>query len=139
MCPTHAFREAPLPLFDADEAPAGTLPEGRVPSYIKDHRNRLRERFLAGGAAAMPDYELLELVLFRAIPRQDVKPLARRLMEVFGDFNAVVSAPPQRLEEVTGVGPSVVVELKIVESHSGVLLDWLADNVIDIAIVGMSL
>ena len=89
MCATHAFQEAPLPLFDAEEAQAGVLPEGRLPSYIKDHRQRLRDRFMQGGAAAMPDYELLELVLFRAIPRQDVKPLARRLLEVFGDFSAV--------------------------------------------------
>ena len=116
MCPTRAFREAPLPLFDADEAPKGVLPEGRLPSYIKDHRHRLRTRFLVGGAAAVPDYELLELVLFRAIPRQDVKPLARRLLDLFGDFSAVVSAPAHRLEEIDGVGSAVVQELKIVEA-----------------------
>jgi len=116
MCPTHAFHEAPLPLFDVDEAPGTALPAGRLPSYIKDHRQRLRERFLRGGASSMPDYELLELVLFRAIARQDVKPLARRLLEVFGDFSAVLSAPVARLEQVTGVGPSVVQELKIVEA-----------------------
>ena len=72
------------------------LPE-KLPSYIKDHRKRLRARFIEGGAAAMPDYELLELVLFRAIPRQDVKPLARLLLDTFGDFNRVVSASPARL------------------------------------------
>ena len=117
MRPTHAaFQEAPLPLFAPDEAEAQPLSEGRLPSYIRDHRQRLRERFMAGGAGAMPDYELLELVLFRAIPRQDVKPLARRLLEMFGDFNGVLSAPPARLEEVTGVGPAVVQELKIVEA-----------------------
>ncbi len=116
MCPTHAFHEAPLPLFDGDEAHGGLMPEGRLPSYIKDHRRRLRARFMAGGAAAMPDYELLELVLFRALDRQDVKPLAWRLLEVFGDFNAVVSAPAQRLAEVSGVGPAVIQELKIVEA-----------------------
>ena len=116
MCATHAFQEAPLPLFDADEAQAGVLPEGRLPSYIKDHRQRLRDRFMQGGAAAMPDYELLELVLFRAIPRQDVKPLARRLLEVFGDFSAVVSAPAHQLSQVAGAGPAVVQELKIVEA-----------------------
>lgn len=71
---------------------------------------------MAGGAAAMPDYELLELVLFRAIPRQDVKPLARRLMDRFGDFNRVVSAPPERLAQIEGAGPAVVQELKIVEA-----------------------
>ena len=66
---------------------------GKLPSYIQNHRKRLRQRFLNGGADAVPDYELLELVLFRAIPRQDMKPLARRLLETFGDFSGVVSAP----------------------------------------------
>jgi DNA repair protein RadC len=115
MSGAPAFSESPLPLFEADEAEPVALP-GKLPSYIRDHRKRLRERFLAGGPEAMPDYELLELVLFRAIPRQDVKPLARRLLEAFGDFNAVVSAPPARLSEVEGVGEAVVCELKIVEA-----------------------
>ena len=63
MCPDRAFHEAPISLFAPDEAPAVALPAGPLPSYIKDHRARLRSRFLEGGAAAMPDYELLELVL----------------------------------------------------------------------------
>ena len=116
MCPTHAFQELPLPLFDGDEAAASALPAGRLPSYVEGHRARLRDRFMQGGAAALPDYELLELVLFRALPRQDVKPLARRLMDTFGDFNCVLSAPAHRLTEVQGVGSAVVQELKIVEA-----------------------
>ena len=104
-------------LFDADEAvEVAPLPQGRAPSYIRDHRARLRDRFMTGGAAAMPDYELLELVLFRAIPRQDVKPLARLLIDTFGGFNQVVSATPERLAQVKGVGASVIAELKIVEA-----------------------
>lgn len=112
-----AFHDAPM-LFDldADEAAGEGLHAGRLPSYIRDHRKRLRSRFMEGGAAAVPDYELLELVLFRAIPRQDVKPLARRLLDAFGDFNRVLSAPPARLAEVAGVGEAVVQELKIVEA-----------------------
>lgn len=115
---TRELAEAPLPLFlrDPDEAPATPLPGGRLPSYIADHRLRLRDRFIAGGAAAMPDYELLELVLFRAIPRRDVKPLARLLMDSFGDFNRVVTAPRERLAAVKGVGEAVITELKIVEA-----------------------
>ncbi len=113
---THAFHEAPLPLFEPDEVVLPQAGAGKLPSYIKDHRKRLRQRFLDGGAAAMPDYELLELVLFRAIPRRDVKPLARRLLDLFGDFNRVVSAPEARLQEVEGVGDAVVLELKIVEA-----------------------
>ena len=118
MCPERAFQEAPLPLFatgDEDEAePVGI--SGKLPSYIKDHRQRLRTRFLEGGAIAVPDYELLELVLFRAIPRQDVKPLARLLLETFGDFNRVVTAPSARLAAVQGVGSAVVLELKVLEA-----------------------
>lgn len=69
-----------------------------------------------GGAAAMPDYELLELVLFHAIQRQDVKPLARVLIDRFGDFNSVLSASAAQLTKVKGCGPAVVTELKIVEA-----------------------
>ncbi|WP_170790238.1 RadC family protein [Ruegeria lacuscaerulensis] len=110
-----AFAEAPM-LFETDEAPAQPLPSGRLPSYIKDHRKRLRERFMSGGSAAMPDYELLELVLFRSIPRQDVKPLARALMDTFGDFNRVLTAPEERLRQIKGVGETVITDLKILEA-----------------------
>ncbi|MCB1313467.1 MAG: DNA repair protein RadC, partial [Sedimentitalea sp.] len=112
----HSFREAPASLFDSDEAPAMPIAAGRLPSYIADHRARLRARFVEGGAAAMPDYELLELVLFRAIPRRDVKPLARALLERFGDFNRVLTAPRERLAATPGVGDAVITELKIVEA-----------------------
>ena len=117
MTRDSAFHDGSLPLFApaSDEAVGVALP-GRLPSYIADHRKRLRTRFMEGGAQAMPDYELLELVLFRAIPRQDVKPLARRLLETFGDFNRVISATPPRLAAVVGVGDAVIQELKIVEA-----------------------
>lgn len=110
-----AFAEAPS-LFESDEAPVTPLPTGRLPSYIKDHRQRLRERFMSGGAGAMPDYELLELVLFRSIPRQDMKPLARRLLDAFGDFNRVLTAPVERLRQIKGVGDTVITDLKILEA-----------------------
>lgn len=109
------FREMPL-LFDHEEAPAQPAPSGKPPSYIAEHRKRLRARFITGGADALPDYELLELVLFRAIPRQDVKPLANRLLSTFGDLNRVLSAPIARLKEVDGVGDAVICELKIIEA-----------------------
>ena len=85
------------------------------------HRERLRERFLKGGAAGLHDYELLELLLFRAIPRRDVKPIAKMLLRRFGSFAEVVSAPPERLKEVGYVGDSVVAELKIVEATAVLL------------------
>jgi DNA repair protein RadC len=119
MTPVSGFNDSLFsdlsPVADGDEAAATPMPS-RLPSYIADHRARLRSRFTEGGAAAMPDYELLELVLFRAIPRQDVKPLARRLLDTFGDFNRVITATPARLQVVKGVGPTVVLELKLVEA-----------------------
>ena len=69
-------------------------------------------------ATPLPDYELLELVLFRSIPRRDVKPIAKELMRRFGTFAEVLAAPPARLMEVDGVGESVVTDLKIVEASA---------------------
>lgn len=137
MAQSPAFHEASMSLFPGDEAEIAPLLQGKVPSYITDHRARLRQRFSEGGADAVPDYELLELILFRTVPRQDVKPLAHRLIEVFGDFNRVLTAPPPRLLSVTGVGEAVVQDLKIVEAaahrmsrarvmHRPVLSSWAA-------------
>ena len=80
------------------------------------HRERLRDRFLKGGADAMPDYELLEMTLFAAVPRRDTKPLAKALLARFGSFAEVIAAPPARLAEINGAGMSVVQQLKIVEA-----------------------
>ncbi|MEI4485463.1 DNA repair protein RadC [Frigidibacter sp. MR17.14] len=100
---------------EADEAEQPALaPGSRLPSYIRDHRARLRQRFSEGGAAALPDYELLELLLFRTLPRIDVKPLARRLIDRFGDLAGVLAAPEAQLTAVEGAGPSVAQDLAIV-------------------------
>lgn len=117
MIDAPALSEQPLPLFAYDDAvPVEQETAARPPSYIRDHRQRLRSRFLDGGAQAVPDYEMIELVLFRAIPRRDVKPLARALLDKFGDFASVLSASEDKLREVTGVGTAVVTELRIVEA-----------------------
>lgn len=79
------------------------------------HRERLRARFQKHGAQALPDYELLELVLFAAIPRKDTKPLAKALLARFGGYAEVIAAPRERLLEIEGVGEAVVNQLKIVE------------------------
>ncbi|WP_346322193.1 DNA repair protein RadC [Emcibacter sp. SYSU 3D8] len=78
------------------------------------HRQRLRERFMSGGAASMPDYEVLEMLLFSALPRGDTKPLAKALIDRFGSLADVLSAPPERLAEVKGVGDGIVAALKLV-------------------------
>ncbi|MDE2162942.1 MAG: DNA repair protein RadC [Alphaproteobacteria bacterium] len=90
-------------------------PFEQAPHYF-GHRERLRERFVAGGADAMPDYELLELTLFAAIPRRDVKPLAKTLIARFGSFAEVIAAPRERLLEIDGMSDNAVTQLKIVEA-----------------------
>jgi len=85
-------------------------------AHFEGHRERLRQRFFKGGADALPDYELLELVLFRVFPRGDTKPLAKALIARFGNFAEVVSAPPEVLREVEGVGERVVQELKLIQA-----------------------
>ena len=88
------------------------------PPHFHGHRDRLRQRLRQSGADAIADYELLELVLFRAMPRRDVKPLAKTLIARFGSFAEVLTARPERLMEVSGVGETVVTELKIVEASA---------------------
>lgn len=91
------------------EAPAAVSPHS-------GHRERLRDRFMRGGDKALPDYEMLELVLFNAIPRRDTKPLAKELIARFGTFAEVVSAPETRLREIKGVSERVIIELKLVRA-----------------------
>ena len=90
-------------------------PAANPPHYV-GHRERLRDRFRKGGADALGEYELLELILFRAMPRRDVKPLAKSLIARFGSFAEVVSARPERLAEIEGLGTAAIVELKIIEA-----------------------
>jgi DNA repair protein RadC len=92
------------------------MPESDETPHYHGHRDRLRARFTEVGGDALPDYELLELVLFRSIPRRDVKPLAKELLKRFGTFAEVLAAPAPRLMEVEGIGESVVNDLKIVEA-----------------------
>lgn len=93
----------------------GSFLEAPQPLY-SGHRQRLRDRFRKGGAESLPDYELLELVLFRAIPRRDTKDLAKRLLARFGSFAEVVNAPDARLKEVSGVGEAVVTEMRLIRA-----------------------
>lgn len=105
-------------MSDRKKADAKAGLHDAAPHY-HGHRERLRQRFLAGGSDALPDYELLELVLYGALSRGDVKPLAKALIKEFGSFAAVIAAPPARLQDVDGVGPSVVAALKIVQAAAG--------------------
>src|SRR5262249_32641119 len=105
-----------LPVMGAKRAKQQDDDAGSAPAkpHFHGHRQRLRERFAAAGPAAVSDYELLELVLYSAIPRVDIKPLAKELLEEFGSFAEVSAAPRQRLGEWMGEG--AVTQLKIVEA-----------------------
>ncbi len=85
-----------------------------TPHYM-GHRQRLRDRFMSAGGTAMADYELLELILFQAIPRRDVKPLAKELLTTFGSFSAVVTAPVERLQEFKGLSENAIASIKVMQ------------------------
>src|SRR5208283_5136520 len=99
----------------AKTQPPDGLREAAEP-HFHGHRQRLRERFMEAGAGALADYELIELVLFRAIPRRDVKPLAKALIARFGSFAEAIAAPRERLREVNGMSEGAVAQLKIIEA-----------------------
>jgi len=79
------------------------------------HRGRLRQRLLEQGADALADHELVEYLLMLAIPRRDTKPLARLLLREFGDIERLLSAPPEALMAVDGVGETVAAAIKVAQ------------------------
>jgi DNA repair protein RadC len=96
-----------------------------VSPAVKDshgHRSRLKSRFMKSGAGALADYELLELLLFRSIPRRDTKPIAKNLINVFGSFSEVLAAPPERLAEIKGIGQSTITDFQIVKASAEALV-----------------
>ena len=99
-------------IFDFETLPVGATASGPGRAHYQGHRDRLRERLKRAGGEALSDYELLELYLFRTIPRQDTKPLAKALLERFGSLAGVLAAPAQQIEKVEGAGPAVAQDLK---------------------------
>ena len=95
-----------------------TAEAGEAPAHYLGHRERLRDRLSKAGAEALADYELLELVLFRAIPRRDVKPLAKALIARFGSFAEAIAAKPGLLAEVEGMSAGAIGEFKVVEASA---------------------
>ena len=97
------------------KALAARKPRDRAPQpHYVGHRDRLRERFAGGGGETFADYELLEMLLFRLIPRADTKPVAKALLARFGTLAEVLGAPASRLQEVKGIGPAVALDLKVI-------------------------
>ncbi|WP_416355506.1 RadC family protein [Aureimonas phyllosphaerae] len=107
------LKEAPQPDWTAAvEVP---LPKPRAAAKDHDgHRDRLRERFTSAGPDALADYELLELLLFRFIPRRDTKPIAKALLKRFGTLSDVLNAPAELLTEIDGIGAATALDLRIV-------------------------
>jgi len=102
-----------LPGLDAAPG-AGAEPPPPPPPHHTGHRDRLRQRFLTTGADGLQDYELLELLLFSAIPRRDVKPLAKELIREFGSLWGVVTAPPDRLRKAFNFSDATIAAITVV-------------------------
>lgn len=116
-------------------------------TLTKGHRARLRQRFLEAGLEGLAEHELLELILFNALPRIDTKPLAKKLLQRFGSFAAVVSATPDELASVSGIGITAISALKLIQAgalslakshvmHKPILSSWTA--LIDYCHIAMS-
>ncbi|MEE8270503.1 MAG: DNA repair protein RadC, partial [Alphaproteobacteria bacterium] len=99
---------------DDRERPAPAAGHRAAEKHHAGHRERLRRRFLTVGPDSLADYELLELLLFAGLPRRDVKPLAKRLLEDFGSLGGVLTADPAQLERRAGLRPATVATLKAV-------------------------
>ena len=87
-------------------------------AHYVGHRQRLKDKLRTAGPASLADYELLELLLCLAVPRRDMKPLAKKLIATFGDYAGVLSAPEDRLLEISGVGPTVISAIRLAEASA---------------------
>jgi DNA repair protein RadC len=105
-------------MIDMFDAPSG---EATVQG-ADGHRNRLRSRLLVAGPESLLDHEMLEMLLFLALPRRDTKPIARELLTRFGGFGAVISASPAELRRVEGLGDAGIAALKLAKAAASRLL-----------------
>lgn len=115
---------------DADEnlRPARSTERAPRDDHRLGHRKRLRKRFLEGGRSAVADYELLELVLFRAMPQRDMKPTAKAVLARFGTFSEALNAPDRELMTINGIGEAAIAEFRIVRAAA---LQFLRDEVVE--------
>lgn len=114
----HFFAEIQSETSRAPKAKPKSGKAPAAPQSTHGHRDRLRERFKMGGEHAFADYELLELILFRLIPRKDTKAIAKALLQRFGSIGGVLGASSNLLQEVSGIGDTVALELKVIAAIS---------------------
>jgi DNA repair protein RadC len=108
---------APLSCEDISPGLGPWAPDAPAPRpHYLGHRDRLRDRARSGGLAALPDYELLELYLFRSIPRSDTKPIAKALLARFGSLAGIGSASVEELTRIKGLGEAAALDLKLLQS-----------------------
>jgi DNA repair protein RadC len=100
----------------AASPPRTPAPAEPAEDFAAGHRQRLKDRFARVGVAGLQDYELLELILFRTIPRRDVKPLAKQMIAEFGSVAEVLGAPYARLLGLNGIGEATALDLKLIEA-----------------------
>jgi DNA repair protein RadC len=113
--PSAAPDDLALPALAPPKGRARKAPAPSAPHY-HGHRDRLRDRFAEAGPGALSDYELLELILFRAVPRIDTKPLAKALLARFGDLAGVFAAEAREIQNVEGAGAGVAADLKAIQA-----------------------
>ena len=109
-----SFAEQRFPTLELEQKPA----PAPKPHYA-GHRDRLRARVRKSGAETLADYELLELLLFRSIPRADTKAMAKALIARFGSFAEVLGAPEHLLREIKGIGKEAAFDLKVIAASAG--------------------
>ena len=121
LMPTAEFEDTAPPLEPPVASEPGPVPfTARVPDMAtapfgaENHRERMRERFIKHGGAVLDDYELLEMALYRVLPRIDTRPIAKALLKRFGGLNEVLAAPVALLKEVHGIGETAAVELRLI-------------------------
>jgi DNA repair protein RadC len=130
LASTSAGQESlDLSLTEVDERVFFGIPEatGKIPKasakadisadhHYHGHRDRLRSRYRDNGDTSLADYEILELLLFRLIPRKDTKPIAKALLARFGTLSGVFGAPAALLQEVNGIGETVALDIKLIST-----------------------
>ncbi|TPW29723.1 JAB domain-containing protein [Martelella alba] len=109
------FAEQPAEKPHAQQRATAAL-QAAAGNHYHGHRDRLRNRFRERGADSLADYEILELLLFRLIPRRDTKPIAKALLDRFGSLAGVFGAPAELLQEVSGIGETVATDLKLISA-----------------------